>query len=164
MPYAINEEHLQFQYHLIALQQYSHKLFLDSVIPEQKLMAIFGNFEGEAPVEVIRKILQGVEEQGNGALNKNRYIEQLRGLIQLRKLGKEFKAAMGTITKFKVEKDPFYQDGIKKGIEKTEARKNHDFVENLIKKFGFSDEQAATAADVTIGFVKNVRKEISSKK
>lgn len=57
MPYVINEEHLQFQYHLIALQQYSHKLFLNSPIPEQKLMAIFGNFEEEAPVEVIKKIL-----------------------------------------------------------------------------------------------------------
>ena len=53
---------------------------------------------------------------------------------------------------------------LEEGVEKTEARKNHDFVENLIKKFGFSDEQAATAADVTIGFVKNVRKEISSRK
>lgn len=40
-----------------------------------------------------------------------------RALIQLRKLGKEFKIAMGTITKFKVEKDPFYQDGVKKGFQ-----------------------------------------------
>jgi hypothetical protein len=43
MPYAIDEEHLKFQYHLIALQQYDYKIFLNSPLPEQKLMAIFGN-------------------------------------------------------------------------------------------------------------------------
>jgi predicted transposase/invertase (TIGR01784 family) len=135
MPYAINEEHLQFQYHLIALQQYSHKIFLNSPLPEQKLMAIFANFENEAPVEVIKKILHGVQEQGNGELNQSRYIEQLRGLIQLRKLGKEFKIAMGTITKFKVEKDPFYQDGVKKGIEKGEAIGRHEEALEIAKNF-----------------------------
>ncbi|MFA4871202.1 MAG: hypothetical protein WC623_23585 [Pedobacter sp.] len=123
-------------------------------------MAIFGNFEEEAPVEVIKKILQGVEEQGNGALSKNRYREQLRGLIQLRKLGKEFKIAMGTITKFKVEKDPFYQDGIKKGTEKTEARKNHDFVENLILELNLSDEKIARIVEVSDEYVKKFAKKL----
>lgn len=44
------------------------------------------------------------------------------------------------------------------------AEKNHSFVENLIKQFGFSDEQAAKAAEVSISFVKKVRKEIEAKK
>jgi hypothetical protein len=66
---------------------------------------------------------------------------------------------MGTITEFKVEKDPFYKDGVKK----TEARKNHNFVENLIEKFGFSDEQASTAAEVSVAFVKKIRKELASR-
>ncbi|WP_316811477.1 hypothetical protein [Pedobacter heparinus] len=131
MPYVIDEEHLKFQYHLIALQQYSHKIFLNSPEPEQKLMAIFANFEEEAPVDVIKRILHGVGEQGNGELNKSRYREQLRGLIQLRKLGKEFKIAMGTITKFKVEKDPFYQDGVKKG----EAIGRHEEALEIAKNF-----------------------------
>lgn len=56
------------------------------------------------------------------------------------------------------------EQGIKKGIEKTEARKNHDFVENLIKKMGLSDEQAADVAEVTIAFVKKVRKELEANK
>jgi len=55
-------------------------------------------------------------------------------------------------------------EGIQKGIQKAEARKNHDFVENLIEKFGFSDEQASTAAEVSVSFVKKVRKELESKK
>lgn len=64
---------MKFQYHLIALRQYSHEFFLNSSIPEQKLMAVFGNFENEAPVEVIKKILHGIEEQATGALSIKRY-------------------------------------------------------------------------------------------
>ncbi len=168
MPYAIEEENLKFKYHLIVLGKYSHKIFLNSPLPEQKLMAIFGNFDNEAPEEVIRKILEGIEQQADGALNVARYQQQLRGLIQLPKLQKSFSIAMGTITKFKVEKDPFYQDGVKKGIEtgiqKGEASKSHAVVENLIVKLGLSNEQAADVAEVTVEFVENVRNEIANKK
>ncbi|MBB5438607.1 UDP-N-acetylglucosamine transferase subunit ALG13 [Pedobacter sp. AK017] len=55
------------------------------------------------------------------------------------------------------------EEGIEIGIKKTEARKNHDFVENLIVKFGFSDEQVVAAAEVSINFVKKVRKELEAK-
>lgn len=122
MPNVIDEENLKFSYNLIALQRYSYKIFLNSTLPEEKIMAIFGNFENEAPIDIIRKILNGIEQQTDGAINTQRYREQLRALIQIRKLGKEFKIAMGTITKFKVEKDPFYQDGVKTGIKAGEAK------------------------------------------
>lgn len=160
MPCTIDEENLKFSYNLIALQQYSYKLFLNSLIPEQKLLAVFGDFEKESPEKVIAQILNGIEKEADGELNRLRYREQLRALIQLRKLGKEFKIAMGTITKFKVEKDPFYQDGVKEGRNKA----THDFVENLIIKLGLSDEQVADIAEVSIGFVEKVRKELDAKK
>ena len=41
--------------------------------------------------------------------------------------------------------------------------KNHSVVENLIIKLGLSDEQAADVAEVKIGFVKKVRKELAKK-
>lgn len=52
---------------------------------------------------------------------------------------------------------------LEEGIEKTEARKNHDFVENLIVKLGLSDEQAADVAEVPVEFVKKIRKELEAK-
>lgn len=54
--------------------------------------------------------------------------------------------------------------GIEKGIEKTEARKNHDFVENLILELNLPDEQIARIVDVSDEFVKKVREEIASRK
>lgn len=147
MPYVIEEENLRFQYHLVALQQYSYKIFLKSRLPEQKLMAIFGNFEKEKPVEVIRQILLGIDADADGELNAKRYREQLRALIQLRKLGKEFKIAMGTITKFKVEKDPFYIEGQEIGVKKGKIEVAHELkkmgipLADIAKGTGFSIEE-----------------------
>ena len=42
------------------------------------------------------------------------------------------------------------KEGMEKGIEKSKEQ----FVKNLISKFGFTDEQAAGAAEVPAGFVK----------
>lgn len=56
------------------------------------------------------------------------------------------------------------QEGEAIGIQKTEARKNHDFVENLITKLGLSDEQAADVAEVSVDFVKEVRKKLEARK
>ena len=67
---------------------------------------------------------------------------------------------MGTITKFKVEVDPFYLTGINKGRTEALNKKNHDVVENLIVKLRLSDEQA----EVSITFVKKVRKELEGRK
>ena len=83
---------------------------------------------------------------------------------------------MGTITKFKVEKDPFYQDGkkigikegiqagIEQGIQKGKTQKSVEVVENLIVKLALSDEQAADVAKVSLSFVKKVREELSAGK
>jgi len=149
MPYLIDEENLKFKYHLVVLGKYSHKIFLNSPLPEQKLMAIFGNFENEPPVEVIKKILQGIEQQADGPLNAARYKQQLRALIQLPKLGTEFKIAMGTITKFKVEKDPFYQDGVKKGREQGRHEEALEIARNL-KKEGLSLDFIAKTTKLSI--------------
>jgi len=57
---------------------------------------------------------------------------------------------METITKFfKEENDFLYRKG--------EEKKSHAVVENLLLSFGFTDEQAAKAADVSVDFVKKIR-------
>jgi hypothetical protein len=56
------------------------------------------------------------------------------------------------------------QKGIQTGIKKGEAEKSHEVVENLITKLGLSNEQTADVANVSLSFVKKVRKELESKK
>ena len=48
------------------------------------------------------------------------------------------------------------KDGIEKGKEQ--------FVKNLISKFGFTDEQAASAAEVSTNFVKRIRTSLKKRK
>jgi len=52
---------------------------------------------------------------------------------------------------------------MKKGFEKGEQEKSHAVVENLILKLGFSDEQAASIAKLSLDFVKKVRSELKGK-
>lgn len=149
MPNIIDEDNLKFSYNLISLQKYSHKLFLNSSLPEQKIMAIFGNFGNEHPVDVIKEILRRIKQQADGEINFQRYKEQLRALIQLRKLGKEFKIAMGTITKFKVEKDPFYQDGVKIGRKKGRREEALEIAQEM-KKDKFPVEKIAKFTKLSV--------------
>jgi len=70
---------------------------------------------------------------------------------------------MGTITKFKAEKDPYYIEGFEKGVQQGVQRRNHAIVINLIQQYRFSDEQAAKAVGVPIELVQQVRKELEDK-
>jgi len=54
--------------------------------------------------------------------------------------------------------------GIQTGIKKGEAIARHDVVSNLITKLGLSDQQAADVAEVSLSFVRKVRKELEAKK
>lgn len=51
----------------------------------------------------------------------------------------------------------------KRSEKKGEEKKSYDVVENLIIDFGFSDEQAAKAAEVPIDFVRKVRSALLKK-
>ncbi|HWV74938.1 MAG TPA: hypothetical protein VN040_24635 [Pseudosphingobacterium sp.] len=52
----------------------------------------------------------------------------------------------------------------KQGVLQGEQKKNREFVENLLLKFGFTDEQAAEAAVVSIEFVQKIRAQLNKKK
>ena len=51
-----------------------------------------------------------------------------------------------------------------RGEAKGKAEGKAEFVRNLINKFGFNDEQAASAADVTVDYVKQIRASLKKKK
>ena len=51
----------------------------------------------------------------------------------------------------------------KLGIREGEQKKSQDVVENLLLDFGFTDEQAAKAANVPLAFVRKVRSQLKKK-
>lgn len=66
---------------------------------------------------------------------------------------------MAITTEFKVEDDAFYIEGVEKGVEKA----NRQVIEDLVNKFGFSNEQAAQATRSSIAFVLKVRQEMAGR-
>ena len=56
------------------------------------------------------------------------------------------------------------KEGMEKGIERGMEKGKEQFVKNLINKFGFTDEQAASAAEVSADFVKKIRTPLRKKK
>lgn len=86
------------------------------------------------------------------------------------KFDKEVEILTGRSTTMGIEellleraKNQGLEEGIEKGFEKGEQEKSHAVVENLILKLGFSDEQAASIAEVSLDFIKKVRSGLKGK-
>ncbi|SEK54297.1 hypothetical protein SAMN05421740_10231 [Parapedobacter koreensis] len=83
----------------------------------------------------------------------------MRVLAQLRKFTKSKKVRetmLTTASFFKVEKDPFYKQGVE--------QKTHEIVRNLIQSTEFDDAEIASLAIVQPSFVRKVRADLAKKK
>ena len=162
---AIVTEDFQFRYNLVAFSSVDYKIFLKSDKPEEKILAVLANFVNDSPLEAIVTILKEIKSISGGDLSESRYFNQLRVLVQLRKLENQLDIAMETITKFfKEERDPLFRRGEARGKVEGEAKKSHDVVENLITELKLSNEQIARIAEVSIDFVQKVRADLAKKK
>ncbi len=165
MSAVLSSPGLYFEYTLIDFSTLSYRLFLSSKNPEEKLLAILADFEGDDPEQVLRSVIVQVINASDGSLSANRYLQQLRIIIQLRRLAIKFDAAMESITSFfKEENDPFYirgeRIGQKRGMTKKELEKNLAFTQSLIRETEFDDAKIAGLVGVTETFVSEVRKQM----
>ncbi|HEY8970631.1 MAG TPA: hypothetical protein VIM64_16105, partial [Puia sp.] len=112
-------EQLQFNYRLIRLSAIDYRLFLKAENPEEKMLGILANFGDQDSLEAAARIVKEVFAVSNGDLSKERYIQQLRILANLRNLQSEINTIMESVAKWwKIERDPFYWRGHKEGLEK----------------------------------------------
>ena len=158
---------LYFEYTLIDFSTLSYRLFLSSKNPEEKLLAILADFEGDDPEHVLRSVIVQVINASNGSLSANRYLKQLRIIIQLRSLAIKFDKAMESVASFfKEENDPFYirgeRIGLERGMTKKEFEKNLAFTQALIRETEFDDTKVAGLVGVTETFVSEVRKQMQA--
>ena len=126
------------------------------------MLAILANFDKEDSYNAVKSIVDGIQSFTKSDFAKSRHINQLRIFVQLRSnIVHEFEKIMESVTTFfREENDFLYKRGEIRGEIKGEERKNHTVVENLIIKFGFSDEQAADVADVSVEYVAKIRAEL----
>ncbi|SEM05108.1 hypothetical protein SAMN05216436_101266 [bacterium A37T11] len=156
MPHQVDEPGFKFEYTLIRFADLPHELFLSSEQPEEQILTILADLGDEKPYDVIEKVLININKKVPGPLIGNKYFEQLRVIVNLRNFGSIMEEAMLKVSSFfKEERDPLYRRG--------EEKKSFAVVENLIVDFGFTDEQAAKAGEVSIDFVKKVRASLAKK-
>ncbi|CAN5179774.1 hypothetical protein BH09BAC4_BH09BAC4_11230 [soil metagenome] len=112
MATSLSTDDLSFRYHLISFQELDYRLFLHSETPEEILLAVLANFQPQESPTVLTQLLNRLDETANGPLVFQKYIAQLRVLVQLRNLQPLLEAAMDNLTKYINEQnDPFYVKG-----------------------------------------------------
>ncbi len=151
---------MTFEFRLIAFADLDYRIFLRSKNPEEVVLSVLGNFEGDSSALALERIVHRIEETTIGDFPLRKYFNQLRVLAQLRNLGNQLTdLAMDNISKFfSVEKDAVYMVGFNQG----EINAKVAFVKNLLSKVSLTIEQIADIAGVTVDFVDNVRQEIKS--
>ena len=165
---------LSFRYNLIGFQQLDYRLFLSSDVPEEILLAVLANFQAEDSPAVLDQILRRLDETANGPLVFQRYIAQLRVLVQLRKLRPLLDTAMDIIAKYVNEQDDVFfvkgrqegkqegkREGKQEGRQEGKVEKETLFVENLIRQTDFDDNQIANLASVSVLFVQSIRQRLT---
>jgi len=152
MPTDLDRERLKFSYPLVSLSTLDYHIFLSSNKPEEVILGILANFQGEDPENALKQILVRVKETSKGDFSLNRYFNQLRILAQLRNLELNLKNAMDSIAEYiKEERDVLYLRGQEK------------IIESLLTKLNYSLEQIADIAGVSVDFVKSVKQRLTAK-
>jgi hypothetical protein len=152
MPTELDREMLKFKYPLVSLSTLDYHIFLNSDKPEEIILGVLANFQGENPENALKQILVRIKETTKGDFSLNRYFNQLRVLAQLRNLELNLKNAMDSIAEYiKEERDVLYLRGQEK------------IIESLLTKLNYSLEQIADITGVSLDFVKSVKQRLTAK-
>ncbi len=156
MPTRLDRPNLKFDFPLIAFSMLDYRLFLRSARPEEIVLSILANFDGDSTDTALQQIIKRIEETSSGDFSLRKHINQVRVLAQLRNLGVKLKSAMDSIAQFiSPEKDAFYLIG----QERAEER----FVRSLLTKTDMTVEQLADIAGVSVEFVEQIRQKMTDK-
>jgi len=161
-----HSEQMDFRYQLIIFSTVDYHLLLRSENPEEKILAILANLGEKDPIGSFKNIVNQVVKASEGDFSKQRYIQQLRILAQLRKFTQQNLDIMDDLTGyFTKEKDFLYimgeREGHEKGLEKGAEKKSYEVVKNLLLANQFTISQIAKFADVPESFVEKVKKTLN---
>lgn len=154
MPDKLIAESCYYYFHIISISTIDYRIFLRSQKPEEKMLAILGDFGKDSPQTVLTKVAIEILQDAKGDLLKEKRKNQLRILAQLRNLVAENIEIMEPVSSFfKKERDIFYIVGQRMGMEKSKSK----FVKNLLSATDFSNEKIATITGVNETFIQKLR-------
>lgn len=153
-----------FQYKIHCISDFSYKEFLQSDVPEEVLLTILANPEGQSAVSIIRMTLSKLQHLSTkDSSDLKRFLNQLKMLSFLRNLRtetvKQINDMSRWITKEMIESDGLYQQGIEKGIEK----KAISTILNCLRE-KISIEKIAVISAKPKPFVLSIKKQLAKEK
>lgn len=164
---------MHYKYGLIALSSIDYRIFLKAASPEEKMLAILGNFGDNDRKQVVETIVGEIIASSRGDFSKQRSLRQLLILSNLRKLVPENKIIMESIEKwFKLENDVLYvigeergiergmERGIERGMEKGKEEKTLEVVKALLLNTHHTVSEIATLVNVPEAFVVEIKQSL----
>lgn len=145
----------QYRYSVWNITQHPYGTFLASDYPEEVLLAIHSNFEGEAPEEVIRQIINRLKALSPDKRTLKKYVIHLTTISNLQNLEKEVIKVSSKMDIIDQRDFPSYKEGKKEGKQLAML----DFALILLKD-GYTPEQIAQRISLPLEKIKELQKNI----
>lgn len=158
-----------FTYSLINTQQYDYERLIASLIPEEIIFAILGDFKNEQAEKIVSNILNRLWQISPDKKKLQRYIQQLLVLSKLRNLEAEtLKQTEAMPIEFDINKDVIYQkgksEGKSEGLSEGLSEGKKIVIVEMLKDGTLSLQKIATYAKVSVDEVVAIQQEISNTK
>jgi hypothetical protein len=159
MENSINQKNFSFSYELRDIKEISCKELMESSQLEDKILAVLCNVEGPESYfgQLFQELLKLPEKERADYIRKLLTALQYRPKLKmiLKRLMEEKKMPL-TITEEMIKQDPFFQEGLERGIEKGKLEAKKEDILNLYRELNLSPEQIAKVLKVSEEFVKEV--------
>ncbi|MDJ1483609.1 hypothetical protein QNI16_24130 [Cytophagaceae bacterium YF14B1] len=162
MSTQIEEENLTFSFYLIQLSQIDYELFLSSDKGDEVVFAVLANFGTTTPETAASLIVQRLNQTSTSKVERDRHLQQLRVLANLRKLTPFVEIMIESISQYIKEEDDFlFKKGQLKGKEEGIEQKTRETILKFLKDGVLTTQQLASYFDVTEEFVEDLRKSLN---
>jgi len=159
MEKSINEKNLSFSYELRDIKELSCKELMESSQLEDKILAVLCNVEEPERYfnELMEELLKLPEKERADYIRKLLTALYYRPKLKmvLKSLLEEKKMPL-TITEEMIKQDPFFQEGLERGIKKGKLEAKKEDILNLYKELNLPAEKIAKVLKVPEEFVKEV--------
>ena len=159
----IDSGKMHFSYQLIPLSAIDYRILLNADNPEEKILAVLGNFERKDLQQVVGTIVKDVVSTSESEFSTLRYMKQLQIFARLRTFKKEIITTMESLMSLLMEntvEDFLYKVGHKKGEEAAMKKGRSEFVKSLLLNTRFGVRKIASLANVSEDFVRDVKKSL----
>ncbi|MDJ1505397.1 hypothetical protein [Xanthocytophaga agilis] len=170
MSTRIEKENLTFSFYLIQLSQIDYELFLSSDKGDEIVFAVLANFGTTTPETAASLIVQRLNQTSINKVERDRHLQQLRVLANLRKLTPFVEIMIESISQYIKEEDDFLfkkgqlkgkEEGIKEGKLEGIEQKTRETIVKFLKDGVLTTQQLASYFDVTEEFVEDLRKNLN---